>query len=119
VLQQLGVLLLRDPSTTALLAQAERTYAERRGALVSALAARGIAATGDSGLGVWVPLADEAAAVRELLAEGWAVSPGERYRFHTAPGIRVTTAALEPDEAEPLAEAIASLGSAPAATYAG
>jgi DNA-binding transcriptional MocR family regulator len=84
-----------------------------------ALAARGIEAAGDSGLGVWVPLADEAAAVSELLVQGWAVSPGERYRIRSAPGIRVTTATLEPDEAERLADAIAALGRAPATTYAG
>jgi DNA-binding transcriptional MocR family regulator len=94
-------------------------YAERRAALVAALAARGIDATGDSGLGVWIPLADEAAAVQELLAQGWAVSPGERYRFHSPPGLRVTTAALEPAGAEELAEAIARLGRAPDGTYAG
>ena len=77
----------------------------RRAALVSALATRGIATAGDSGLGVWLPLAGEAAAARELLAQGWAVSPGERYRFRTAPGIRITTANLEPNEAEHLAKA--------------
>ena len=66
-----------------------------------------------------MPLADEAAAVRELLAQGWAVSPGERYRFRTEPGMRITTTDLEPDEAERLADAIASLGRAPASTYAG
>ena len=113
------MLLLRDPATARLLAQAERAYSERRRALVAALAARGIAATGDTGLGVWVPLADEAAAVRELLVQGWAVSPGERYRFKSPPGIRITTARLEPDEAEDLADAVAALGRAPAATYAG
>jgi hypothetical protein len=86
---------------------------------VSALAARGIAAGGDSGIGVWVALAEEAAAVRELLAQGWAVSPGERYRLTSALGIRITTAALEPDDAARLAEAIAALGRAPASTYAG
>jgi DNA-binding transcriptional MocR family regulator len=117
VLQQLAALLLADPATDALLARAERVYAERRDALVSALAARGIAAQGDSGIGVWIPFAEEAAAVRELLAQGWAVSPGERYRRRSAPGIRVTTAALEPTEAERLAEAMAALGS-PSATYA-
>jgi hypothetical protein len=72
ILQQLGELLLRERSTASLLARAER----------------GIEALGDSGLGVWVPLTDEAAAVRELLVQGWAVSPGERYRFRSAPGIR-------------------------------
>jgi DNA-binding transcriptional MocR family regulator len=119
ILQQLAALLLADKATAQLLARAERVYAERRQALVSALATRGIEAAGDSGLGVWLPLADEAATVRELLAQGWAVSPGERYRFQSAPGIRITTAALEPDEAEHLADAIAALGRAPASTYAG
>lgn len=119
VLQQVAALMLRDRATARLLARAERVYAERRRALVSALAARGVQAAGDSGLGVWVPLADEAAAVRELLVQGWAVSPGERYRFDSAPGIRITTAALAPDESERLAEAIAALGRAPASSYAG
>ena len=119
VLQQIASLLLGDEATARLLARAERTYAERRAALVSALATRGFDAAGDSGLGVWLPLADEAAAVRELLAQGWAVSPGERYRFRTARGVRITTADLEPDEAEQLADAIVALGGAPAGTYAG
>jgi DNA-binding transcriptional MocR family regulator len=119
VLQQIAAMLLRDRTTTRLLARAERAYTSRRAALVSALATRGIAAAGDSGLGVWLPLADEAAAARELLAQGWAVSPGERYRFRTAPGIRITTANLEPNEAEQLANAIAALGRAPASTYTG
>jgi DNA-binding transcriptional MocR family regulator len=119
ILQQLAVLLLRDRTAARLLSRAAKTYAERRQSLVAALQERGIVAMGDSGLGVWVPLADEAAAVRELLGQGWAVSPGERYRFESAPGLRVTTADLEPDEAERLADAIAALGRAPAATYAG
>jgi hypothetical protein len=119
VLQQVAALMLKDRATGKLLARAQDVYSERRGALVSALAARGLQAAGDSGLGVWLPLADEAAAVRELLAQGWAVSPGERYRFDSPPGIRVTTAALEPDDAERLADAIAALGRAPASTYEG
>ena len=119
LLQQLAVLLLRRQATARLLSRAERVYGERRRALVSALAARGVDASGDSGLGVWVALADEAAAARELLVQGWAVSPGERYRFHSAPGIRITTATLEPDEAERLADAVAALGRAPAASYTG
>ena len=119
ILQQLGELLLRDRSTARLLARAGRVYGERRGALVSALAARGIDAAGDSGLGVWVPLADEAAAVRELLVQGWAVSPGERFRFRSPPGIRITTAELEPREAEQLADTIAALAGTPSGTYTG
>jgi len=119
LLQQLAATILRDRRTARLLVRAERTYSERRRALLEALAARGIEATGDTGLGVWIPLADEAAAVRDLLVQGWAVSPGERYRFESPPGIRVTTTTLEPREAERLADAIAALGREPALTYAG
>jgi len=119
ILQELAALILAGDPTAALLAHAERTYAERRAALVDALATHGIEATGDTGLGVWVPLADEAEAVRELLVRGWAVSPGERYRFRSPTGIRVTTARLEPADALALADDIAGLGRAPAATYAG
>jgi len=119
ILQQVAALLLQEKATAQLLARAQRVYAERRRALVSALSARGIEAAGDSGLGVWVPLAEEAATVSELLVQGWAVSPGERYRFRSAPGIRITTADLEPDAAEELADAIAGLQSASSSTYAG
>jgi len=119
LLQQLALAVLRDRETARLLARAERTYASRRRALVEALAVRGGEATGASGLGVWIPLADEAAAARDLLVQGWAVSPGERFRFRSAPGIRVTTTTLEPGDAERLADAIAALGREQALTYAG
>ena len=71
-----------------------------------AAASRGIAAQGSSGLGVWIPLAEEAATVQALLARGFAVSPGERYRFRTPPGIRITTTELRPPDAERLAAAL-------------
>jgi DNA-binding transcriptional MocR family regulator len=119
ILQQIAALLLAEEATAQLLASAERVYGERRRALVAALLTRGIQAAGDSGLGVWVPLVEEAAAVSELLVRGWAVSPGERYRIRSAPGIRITTAGLEPDEAEELAGAFAALRRAPGGTYAG
>ncbi|HET7758647.1 MAG TPA: hypothetical protein VFK62_01895 [Gaiellaceae bacterium] len=56
---------------------------------------------------------------RQLLGRGWAVSPGERFRFRTAPGIRVTTAALEPVGARELAAAIDEVVNGATATYAG
>ena len=119
ILQQIAALLLGDRATARLLARVERTYTERRQALVAALGVRGVAAAGHSGLGVWVPLADEAAAVRELLVAGWAVSPGERFRFNGPTGIRITTADLEPDDADRLADAIADLGRSAGSTYVG
>jgi hypothetical protein len=64
-----------------------------------------------------VPLRDEAAVVRDLLLQGWAVSPGERYRFRSQPGIRVTTAGVGPAEAERLAAALADLLHDPTGIY--
>ena len=119
LLQQTAANLWSGAATRRLLARAERTYAERRAALVDALAGHGIAAQGDSGLGVWVPLDEEVAVVQSLLARGWAVSPGERYRFRTAPGIRITTAGLDPHDAQELARAIASGVRPTRTTYAG
>jgi len=119
LLQQAAAELWSSASTKKLLAQATRVYAERRQALVDALAERGIQAQGNSGLGIWVPVDEEAPMVQQLLDHGWAVSPGERFRFRTPPGIRVTTAALEPAEARELATAIDEVVNGTTATYAG
>jgi DNA-binding transcriptional MocR family regulator len=118
LLQQAAARLLADPATRALLARAERAYAARRAALVGSLTRRGVPAVGHSGLGVWIGVEREAEAFQHLLARGWAVSPGERYRFNSAPGLRVTTAALSEDDAEQLAADLADAGSG-GVTYAG
>jgi DNA-binding transcriptional MocR family regulator len=106
LLQQTAALLWRSPRTPTLLARAERSYEERRTALVEALARHGIGALGRSGLGVWVPLAEETEVTRSLLERGFAVSPGERYRLRSGPGIRITTTTLAPRDAGRLAAAI-------------
>jgi DNA-binding transcriptional MocR family regulator len=103
VLQELVVELLRDPATAALVARATDVYTERRTGLVAALARGGLRCWGRSGLNVWIPVAEEAAAVQHLLSRGWGVRGGERYRFRAAPAIRVTIADLLPGEAERLA----------------
>jgi DNA-binding transcriptional MocR family regulator len=119
LLQQTAAHLWASAATKKLLARAERTYAERRTALIEALAEYGITAQGSSGLGVWVPLTEEAAIVQLLLERGWAVSPGERYRFNAPPGIRITTTDLEPNEAKELAAALEATLHESAATYTG
>jgi DNA-binding transcriptional MocR family regulator len=116
LLQQMAVLLWDDPATKKLLARAARAYAERRAALVDALAGHGIAVTGHTGLGVWVPVAEEAATTQALLERGWAVSPGERFRLRTPPGIRITTTTLQPQEAGDLAAAVAEAAAPSAST---
>ena len=119
LLQQTVVELRSDATTHGLLARAERHYTMRRTALVTALTERGIAAHGRSGLGVWIPAEEETAIVQALAERGWAVGPGERFRYKSAPGIRVTTTTLQPDEASRLADDIATVVSRQATTYAG
>ncbi|MFD7459393.1 MULTISPECIES: aminotransferase class I/II-fold pyridoxal phosphate-dependent enzyme [unclassified Streptomyces] len=95
-----------------------KAYGRRRDALVDALAERGIAAHGRSGMNVWIPVPDETGAVARLLHAGWAVAPGARFRMSAPPGIRVTVSALTGTETEPLADAIASaVRPAPARGY--
>ena len=119
LLQQTAARLWGGAATKKLLARAERIYGERRGALIEALADHEIAASGSSGLGVWVPLTEEAAVVQQLLERGWAVSPGERYRFRSPAGIRITTTDLKPAEAKQLAAALDESLHSTGATYAG
>jgi DNA-binding transcriptional MocR family regulator len=119
LLQQTVLGLRSDATARGLLARAERLYATRRAAVVAALAERGIDALGRSGLGVWIPVEEETPVVQALAERGWAVSPGERFRYRTAPGIRVTTTTLEPAEARRLAGDIAAAVGSRATTYAG
>jgi len=107
LLQRLVVALLSDPAARRRLRRAATTYRRRREALLSRLAARGVAAQGRSGLNVWVPVPEEVAVVQRLLESGWAVSAGERFRLTTPPAIRITTATLEPAEADRLAADVA------------
>jgi DNA-binding transcriptional MocR family regulator len=119
LLQQTAAELWDSVATRDMLAATAVRYAERRAALVDALARHGITAHGRSGLGVWVPLAEESTAVQQLAERGWAVSPGERFRFRTPPGIRITTTSLDPAAAADLAAAISEIITASPATYAG
>jgi DNA-binding transcriptional MocR family regulator len=89
-----------------LLAAAKATDA-RRTALLAALERRGVRAHGRSGLHAWIPVGEEAFALRHLLDHGYAVLAGERFRLRTPPAVRVTAADLRPGEVDPLADAIA------------
>ncbi len=119
LLQQIAARLLGAAATGRLLARAERAYAERRRALIEALAVRGIRAMGGSGLGVWIPVTEEVSTTQLLLEQGWAVSPGERFRIRAAPGLRVTTAVLPPEDADAFAGALARILGSGTQTYAG
>ncbi|MBM9622838.1 aminotransferase class I/II-fold pyridoxal phosphate-dependent enzyme [Streptomyces zhihengii] len=101
-----------DPAAVA------RAYGARRQALVDALARRGVASHGRSGMNVWIPVADETGVVTRLLGAGWAVAPGARFRLAAPPGVRVTVSTLTPEDIEPLATALAeACRPVPARTY--
>ncbi|BBX96147.1 aminotransferase class I/II-fold pyridoxal phosphate-dependent enzyme [Mycobacterium lacus] len=107
LLQDLAVSLWSDDAATRLVLRAEERYASNRSRLCAALADRGVAAHGRSGLNVWIPVPDEAVAITRLLNAGWVAAPGTRFRIGTAPGMRITIADLASDEIDPLADAVA------------
>ena len=107
LLQGIVLRLWSDPATLRGLAAAADAYRARREGLIRALAERGVAARGASGLNVWIPVPEEGAMLSHLAAEGWAVRAGERYRLRTGPAIRVTVSSLRPAETERLARDIA------------
>ncbi|MGB9307525.1 MAG: aminotransferase class I/II-fold pyridoxal phosphate-dependent enzyme [Mycobacterium sp.] len=107
LLQDLAVGLWSDDAATRLVAHAEAQYTRNRAGLLVALADRGVAAHGQSGLNVWIPVPDETIAITRLLNAGWAAAPGSRFRLRTSPGMRVTVVDLTADEIEPLADAVA------------
>lgn len=109
ILQQLALAMWSDPSSGRRLARAADIYAQRRTAMLDALAARGIEARGRSGLNVWVPVREESSVTHALADRGWAVAAGERFRVASPPGIRVTTAALASPETERFADALADV----------
>jgi len=107
LLQDLAVGLWTNDAAAHLVATADRQYAGNRQRLIDALAERGVAGRGRSGLNVWVPVPDETVAITRLLGAGWAAAPGTRFRIGTSPGIRITISDLADDEIDPLADAVA------------
>ncbi|MCX5383671.1 aminotransferase class I/II-fold pyridoxal phosphate-dependent enzyme [Streptomyces sp. NBC_00083] len=119
LLQAAVLALFDDPSARLLVERAEVAYEKRRAAFVAALAERGIAAHGASGMNVWVPVRDESAVVNGLRTRGWWVAAGARFRMAAAPGVRVTVAGLETARAARLASDFADALGESEATYGG
>ncbi len=107
VLQELVLRLWKDRSVARQVRHAERTYTERRRALVGALRERGLPAVGLSGLNVWVPVPEETVVAQHLFRHGYAVRAGESYRIASPPALRITSAALPVEEAPRVAERVA------------
>jgi DNA-binding transcriptional MocR family regulator len=113
LLQAVLVDLLTDPATVAGVVEARRQYARRRSALLAALAARGVAASADDGINLWMEVADQQMAMLALAAHGIAVAPGAPFMVTPLPvdHIRITVGLVRDgfDElADLLAEAAGS-----------
>ncbi len=106
VLQRLVLSLWRDPATGDLVRRAAGSYDRRRDGLVAALAARGVAASGRTGINVWVPVPDETVAVTVLRDAGWSVAPGGLYRIAATPAVRITVSPLDEPDLPALADAL-------------
>ncbi len=109
LLQETAATMLSDSRFQARCAAAADAYGERRRALIDALARQGIPSMGASGLNVWVPVPEEAAAVRGLAEAGFLVLAGERFRLSSPPAIRITISRLKPEDADQVAAALAAV----------
>ena len=88
--------LLTEESSRTLVADAQATYAARTAAMVDALAARGVEVPGRDGINVWVPVAEQGAALLHLAAAGVRAASGDPF-WISPPGsdhIRITTSSL-------------------------
>lgn len=100
--------LLNNSTAQKKLEKAGLVYNERRNALIEAFARNGITGYGVDGLFVWVPIARDTLISRHLLAKGWAVQTGDRFRIKEAYGLRITSAILDSGDAEKLAADLAN-----------
>ena len=101
--------LLTHQSSLAQVAKAQQVYRERTARLADALSQRDVQVPGRDGLNVWIPVADEAAALLNLAGHGIRAAAGSPFFIaaDSDPRIRITTAAIH-DEFDALADAIAS-----------
>jgi DNA-binding transcriptional MocR family regulator len=83
LLQALLVDLLTHGPSVRAVEHARRVYARRRALVLDALAANGIEVRGKDGLNIWLPVADENAALLRLAAGGIGASAGRP--FHAGP----------------------------------
>ncbi|SAL22014.1 transcriptional regulator [Caballeronia sordidicola] len=105
-LQRAAATLLTDPESLRQVAHARKIYAQRRDALVEALAERGIKVSGEDALCIWLPVADQQYALVTLAARGIAVQPGSRFQVTPRAHIRVATS-IEVGQIETIADALA------------
>ncbi|WP_433384159.1 aminotransferase class I/II-fold pyridoxal phosphate-dependent enzyme [Actinoplanes sp. CA-142083] len=114
LLQQLLLALLTSPASVTAVRHARAEYARRRHQVITALATHGIPLPPGDGLNIWLPVADEQAALISLASSGIAAAAGTA--FTTTPGtphLRVTAGLIATDHAA-VATHLAHAAQAPA-----
>lgn len=107
LLQRLVLAQLTDDAVLTQIADAGRHYAERNTAFAALLAERGLHASADDGLNVWVELPVEAKLVAErLMRRGWLARTGDEFLLTERAGpshhLRLTVHDLTAEETERL-----------------
>lgn len=101
LLQHLLLSLLTDPASIAAVRAARDEYARRRRLITTGLAASGIELPPGEGLNIWLPVADEQAALLSLASAGIGAAAG--IAFAVGPGmtphLRVTVGLVTEDHA--------------------
>jgi DNA-binding transcriptional MocR family regulator len=89
--------LLTDEASRSLVVESQRTYAARTFAMADALAARGVVVPGRDGINVWVPVAEQGAALLHLAAAGVRAASGDPFWISapTSDHVRITTASID------------------------
>jgi DNA-binding transcriptional MocR family regulator len=115
LLQAVLLDLLTDADAVAQVAAARDVYAERRTALLGALAAHGAIATAADGINLWLTVDDQQMAMLALAAHGIAVAPGAPFEVTGlgADHVRVTVGLIR-DDFDALAAVLASAAGASA-----
>jgi DNA-binding transcriptional MocR family regulator len=108
LLQQLLLRLWRDGAAEQTVTAAAAAYDWRRRGLCNALSARGLKVHGATGINTWVRVPDETHTVGALRDAGYAVAAGSLFRIGSPPGIRITVSALDDEDINPLADAVAA-----------
>ncbi|WP_230420755.1 aminotransferase-like domain-containing protein [Actinomadura soli] len=109
LLQRLLWDLLNHAEPRQQVQNARREYAQRRKALVSALADHGVRIGGKDGIVIWVPVENEAAALMMLSSHGIGVAPGTPYQIRSPaePHLAVTTGSLPESQVAEVAAVLA------------
>ena len=118
LLQHLLLTLLTDEASIAAVRRARDEYAHRRRRVVAALNAAGLDLPPGDGINLWLPVADEQAALLALAGDGIAAAAGTAFTVGAGtPHLRVTVGLIT-DDHEAVAARLAGAARSPALAVA-